>query len=88
MLHRERYTAHGASEIGYLSQEADFEMTGTLWDACESVFAGIIRQQEELTRLEAQMSEGDQSILEKYGALQHEFERRGGYTYQTRINRF
>ena len=24
--------------IGYLSQEADFEMTGTLWTACESVF--------------------------------------------------
>ena len=25
--------------IGYLSQEADFEMTGTLWEACESVFS-------------------------------------------------
>ncbi|MDX9993439.1 MAG: ABC-F family ATP-binding cassette domain-containing protein [Anaerolineales bacterium] len=80
-------TVHRARgvRIGYLSQEADFEMTGTLWDACESVFAGIIRQQEELTRLEAQMAEGDPSILEKYGALQHEFERRGGYIYQTRI---
>ena len=71
--------------IGYLSQEADFEVTGTLWDACEAVFANIIRQQEELTRLEQQMAEGDPSILERYGELQHEFERRGGYTYQTRI---
>jgi len=71
--------------IGYLSQEADFEMTGTLWDACESVFADIIRKQEELNRLEAQMANGDQAALEKYGELQHDFERRGGYTYQTRI---
>ena len=71
--------------IGYLSQEADFEISGTLWDACQAVFADIIRQQEELTRLEHEMSAGDESILEKYGELQHEFERRGGYTYQTRI---
>ena len=71
--------------IGYLSQEADFQMTGSLWDVCESVFADIIEQQEELTRLEQQMAGTDTSVLEKYGALQHEFERRGGYTYQTRI---
>ncbi len=71
--------------IGYLSQEADFQMTGTLWDACESVFADIIRKQEELTRLEHQMSSGDEAILARYGELQHDFERRGGYTYQTRI---
>lgn len=71
--------------IGYLSQEADFQMSGTLWDMCESVFADIIEQQEELTRLEHQMAVSDASTLERYGALQHEFERRGGYTYQTRI---
>jgi ATP-binding cassette subfamily F protein 3 len=29
--------ARGA-RIGYLSQEADFKMEGTLWDACQSVF--------------------------------------------------
>jgi ATP-binding cassette subfamily F protein 3 len=71
--------------IGYLPQEADFQMAGTLWDACESVFAGLIRQQDELSRLEHQMADGDESILERYGQLQHDFERRGGYTYQTRI---
>ncbi|NCP87829.1 MAG: ABC transporter ATP-binding protein [Anaerolineae bacterium CG_4_9_14_3_um_filter_57_17] len=71
--------------IGYLSQEADFQMSGTLWDACEVVFADLRRQQEELTRLEHQMSAGDESVIEKYGEIQHEFERRGGYTYQTRI---
>ena len=71
--------------LGYLPQEADFEMSGSLWDACESVFADIIAQQEELTRLEHQMAENDAEVFERYGALQHDFERRGGYTYQTRI---
>ena len=71
--------------LGYLSQEADFQMSGTLWDMCESVFADIILQQDEMTRLEHQMANNDADIIERYGALQHEFERRGGYTYQTRI---
>ncbi len=71
--------------LGYLPQEADFQMSGSLWDVCESVFADIIEQQEELNRLEHQMANNDPDIIEKYGALQHEFERRGGYTYQTRI---
>jgi ATP-binding cassette subfamily F protein 3 len=80
-------TVHKARgvRIGYLPQEADFEMTGTLWAACESVFAELIEQQAELTRLEAQMAGGDEAILERYGRLQHDFERRGGYTYPTRI---
>ena len=26
-----------------------------------------------------------ESALERYGPLQHEFEQRGGYTYETRI---
>ena len=71
--------------LGYLPQEADFQMNGSLWDVCESVFADIIIQQEEMNRLEHQMASNDAEILEKYGALQHDFERRGGYTYQTRI---
>jgi ATP-binding cassette subfamily F protein 3 len=71
--------------LGYLSQEADFQMSGTLWDMCETVFADIILQQEEMTRLEHQMANNDAEVIERYGALQHEFERRGGYTYQTRI---
>ncbi|HEY3310056.1 MAG TPA: ABC-F family ATP-binding cassette domain-containing protein [Anaerolineales bacterium] len=71
--------------LGYLPQEADFQMTGSLWDVCEAVFADIIQQQQELNRLEIQMANHDPDVMEKYGALQHDFERRGGYTYQTRI---
>ena len=44
--------------IGYLPQEADFQMTGTLWEMSEAVFAEIIQQQEELNRLEHAMADG------------------------------
>ena len=73
--------------IGYLPQEAEFEITGTVWDACFSVFTDLIDRQVVLERLEAEMSapeSRDQALLQ-YGPLQHEFERRGGYTFHTRI---
>jgi ATP-binding cassette subfamily F protein 3 len=73
--------------IGYLPQEADFEMAGTVWESCVDVFADLIRQGDELARLEHQMADpaGAESVLQKYGALQDDFERKGGYIYQTRI---
>jgi ATP-binding cassette subfamily F protein 3 len=73
-----------AVRIGYLSQEADFKMEGTLWDACQSVFAELIQKQDELHRLESLMAT-QPDVLERYGKLQEDFERRGGYTYVTRI---
>src|SRR4026207_1163052 len=39
---------------GYLAPEADFQLDGSVWDACESVFVDLIRQQAELARLEAE----------------------------------
>ncbi|MDD2922288.1 MAG: ABC-F family ATP-binding cassette domain-containing protein [Anaerolineales bacterium] len=69
---------------GYLSQEADFKMEGTLWDACHSVFDDLVKQQEELHRLEEIMAT-DHDVIEQYGKLQEDFERRGGYSYITRI---
>lgn len=73
--------------IGYLPQEAEFEMQGTLWDVCLEVFASLVKQQEELHRLEALMADAAQQekILARYGKLQHDFEASGGYTYITRI---
>ena len=73
--------------IGYLPQEADFQLEGTVWDACVGVFADLIRQQEELQRLEAEMSDPSkrEPALVRYGELQEDFERRGGYVYQVRI---
>ncbi len=73
--------------IGYLPQEADFEMAGTLWEACEAVFTHFRVEQVELARLESLMAIPDQAepAMEKYGPLQRAFEQRGGYTYPLRI---
>ncbi len=73
--------------IGYLPQEADFQLEGTVWDACVAVFADLIRQQEELEKLEEEMSDPSkrEQALVRYGALQEDFERHGGYVYQVRI---
>ncbi len=73
--------------IGYLSQEADFELKGVLWDVCLEPFADLIRMQGEVEKLEAEMSDPikREQALVRYGSVQHEFERRGGYIYQVRI---
>jgi len=73
--------------IGYLSQEADFELQGVLWDVCLEPFADLIRMQAEVEKLESEMSDPmkRESALVQYGTVQHEFERRGGYVYQVRI---
>jgi ATP-binding cassette, subfamily F, member 3 len=73
--------------IGYLPQEARFSSEHTLWDECLSVFAGLRQMESELAELEQAMSEPAraEAALERYGPLQVEFERQGGYTYPTRI---
>src|SRR5512133_756372 len=73
--------------IGYLSQEADFELRGVLWDVCLEPFADLIRMQGEVEKLESEMSDPvkREQALVRYGTVQHEFERRGGYVYQVRI---
>jgi ATP-binding cassette subfamily F protein 3 len=73
--------------LGYLSQEADFELQGVLWDVCLEPFADLIRLQAEVERLESDMSDPlkREPALVRYGTVQHEFERRGGYVYQVRI---
>ncbi len=75
------------SSIGYLPQEADFEMEGSLWEACEAVFVYFKVEQAELARLEALMSDPDRAddAMQKYGPLQRSFEQRGGYLYPLRI---
>ena len=73
--------------MGYLSQEADFELQGVLWDVCLEPFADLIRMQGELEKLEGEMTDSSKrdQALGRYGNVQHEFERRGGYIYQVSI---
>ncbi len=76
--------------VGYLPQNAILDSTRTVWDECLSLFEDLITMQERLARLEETMGEdtGEENLetaLESYGKLQREFERLGGYTFETRI---
>jgi ATP-binding cassette subfamily F protein 3 len=72
---------------GYLPQEAMLSGSHSLWEECLKPLAGLLELEVELSRLEAAMSDPGQAAaaMQRYGALQQEFERRGGYTYETRI---
>jgi ATP-binding cassette subfamily F protein 3 len=72
---------------GYLPQEAALDSPRTLWEECLTVFDGLRSRQIELRKLEQAMAgEPDrQELLAAYGKLQDDFERQGGYTYETRI---
>jgi ATP-binding cassette subfamily F protein 3 len=74
-------------QIGYLPQEAGLNGTHTLWEECLKALADLRAMEAELTGLEISMSDPLQAerALERYGPLQQEFERRGGYSYETRI---
>ena len=80
--------ARGA-RIGYLRQEAIDAFAGrnnTLHDEMLTVFADLRRQEAELRRLEQRMAENpSEALLAAYSAAQEQFERAGGYEYETRI---
>jgi ATP-binding cassette subfamily F protein 3 len=73
--------------LGYLPQEAGLTGTHTLWEECLKAVADLRLLEDELAQLEQAMSDAVQAedALARYGPLQHEFERRGGYTYELRI---
>lgn len=77
------------TRIGYLRQEAIEAFAGrhnTLYDEMLAVFAELRRQEAELRRLEQRMAkEHSEALLAEYSAAQEQFERAGGYEYETRV---
>ena len=73
--------------LGYLPQEAVLSGAHSLWEECLEAAGKPARAGGGAGRLEAAMSDADQAKppWSATAALQHEFERRGGYTYETRI---
>ncbi len=78
---------------GYLAQTAEESDERTIWQLAQSAFAELTALQQRLTMIErdlAQVGHRDERsarLLETYGALQHEFERKGGYELEPRIRR-
>ena len=74
-------------KIGYLPQGGGLISGNSLWQECLDVFVDLTRLQQELNRLEGEMKDAlsADEIFELYGNLQHDFERRGGYTFEHQI---
>ena len=69
--------------IGYLPQDPPVFAGMTLWHGMLEAFADLRRLEAELQELAQRLH--DAEVLPRYSVLQTEFERREGYTYETRI---
>jgi ATP-binding cassette subfamily F protein 3 len=78
------------SRLGYLPQNATLDSEKTVWQECLALFDDLISMQARLAEMEHDLGSENtdetlESALETYGKLQAEYERLGGYTYETRI---
>lgn len=73
--------------IGFLPQRPELVGGHSLWDEMLTAFADLRRMEAQLAQMEHQLADPNlhDSILDKYGALQHRFDAAGGYTYENRI---
>lgn len=69
--------------LGYLPQDPPVEHGITLWNSMLEVFSEVREMERRLNALSEKLD--DEEVLKQYSALQAEFERREGYTYETRI---
>jgi len=75
------------TRAAYLPQRPELAGDHTLWEEQLRAFDDLRAMEAKLAELEEQMADPDtyDQALEAYGPLQAEFERLGGYTYETRI---
>jgi len=73
--------------IGYLPQETTLQTQGTLWEHCLPAFTEVLEMQDALEECMAAMSDPERAeeAISRYGLLEQDFERRGGYTYEVQI---
>lgn len=73
--------------IGYLSQHNTLNPTLTIYDALLDVFKPLIQKEKRIRELEQLMASSHQldDIMKEYDRLSFEFERDGGYSYQSQI---
>jgi len=76
-------------KIGFLRQEYQLEDDLTLFDEMLKPFSGPLKLHDQLRRLEQEMSSvtNPSKLLELYGKLQLEYENKGGYSYENKIER-
>jgi ATP-binding cassette, subfamily F, member 3 len=75
----------GGAKVGMTSQSLYLGTERSVEEEMLSAFEGLMRREGELKSLEAELSgNSSQTLLERYGRLQAEFDRDGGYEYRAR----
>jgi len=75
------------ARMAYLPQRPELVGEHTLWEEQLNAFTDLRKMEAQLAKLETEMTDPkhyDRALAE-YGALQAEFDRLGGYNYETRI---
>lgn len=74
-------------KIGFLRQEYELTDDLTLFDEMLKPFSDLLELHDELRKLEKEMSFGKSldKLMKQYGDRQLEYENRGGYTYENKI---
>ncbi|UCB52284.1 MAG: ABC-F family ATP-binding cassette domain-containing protein, partial [Candidatus Zixiibacteriota bacterium] len=75
------------SRLAFLRQEYQLEDDLTLFDEMLKPFSELLKLHDELRDLEKEMSSADdpRRLLERYGKLQLEYENKGGYSYENKM---
>ena len=84
------------TSIGYLSQMPDLDEENTLYEELLKVFSDVIEMKNKISEMEKEISKlGNETsndsklnnLLQEYSELQHEFEKKGGYSYKSEIKK-
>ncbi|MFW6022135.1 MAG: ribosomal protection-like ABC-F family protein [Halanaerobiaceae bacterium] len=82
------------AEIGYLSQMPDLTNCLSLFEELKTIYRSLINIHNRMRQLEQEIADrGNDSgtkdelgiLMDEYSNLQHEFENKGGYQYETKI---
>ena len=81
------FTVNKDIDVGYIAQENALDENKSIWDEMITVFAPLIKQGENLAKMQEQIANHpeDSDLLKRYDQMQFDFEQNGGYTYQADI---
>ena len=82
-----RLNQAGGARLSFLPQRPELAGEHCLWNEALKAFEDVREMERRLGELEQRMAEADtaDAALDAYGQLQADFERLGGYKYETRI---
>ncbi len=78
------------SKIGFLKQNSNENSGKTIWGTMMSVFSDVVSLEEDMRRMEQQMSivtddAEHQRLINRYGNLSEQFEKKGGFELRAKI---